>query len=109
MKTGILKRILRPFRNIYILIIVVFSIWMLFFDTHSWFLHNELNNDIKDLEAERDYYKSEIEKDKSEISELKSKEGLEKYGREEYKMKRNDEDIYIIEYEDSLKKQKRDE
>lgn len=101
---GILKKsYLKPFKNWFVLILIGFVIWMLFFDANSWFIHNELNNDIEALEDEKDYYKREIEKDEKAIDNLKTEEGLEKFAREEYYMKRENEDIYIIEYEDSLK------
>jgi cell division protein FtsB len=100
---------LGPFKNIFVLILVIFSVWMLFFDSNSWFIHNELNEEIDKLEEEKEYYEGEIEKDKKEIKELSTDEGLEKYGREHYKMKKEDEEIYIIEYEDSIKQKKKDE
>lgn len=103
------KRYVKPFKNIFFLIILGFAIWMLFFDSNSWFIHNELNNDIEALEKEREYYKNEIEKDKKEIKKLSSEEGVEKYGREQYHMKKENEEIYLIEYEDSLKKKKKNE
>ncbi|MEW4925132.1 septum formation initiator family protein [Algibacter sp. 2305UL17-15] len=96
-------RFLKPFKNIYILILVVFVIWMLFFDSNSWFIHNELNNEIEDLKTEKEYYKKGKEKDQKDYKKISSKEGLEKFAREEYYMKRENEDIFIIEYEDSLK------
>ena len=40
------KRLLKPFKNVFLLILVGFFVWMLFFDSNSWFIHNELNNDI---------------------------------------------------------------
>ena len=60
-------------------------------------------SEIDDLETEKEYYKKEIEKDNKVIKELSTQEGLEKFAREEYYMKRENEEIYIIEYEDSLK------
>ena len=103
------KRFLKPFKNIFLLILIVFSVWMLLFDSNSWFIHNELNNDIEDLEDEKEYYKREQEKDSKEIKKLSNDEGLEKYGREKYHMKKDNEEIYLIEYEDSISKQKKDE
>lgn len=99
-------KILKPFKNIFILILAVFIVWMLFFDANSWLIHHELNTDIDALENEKDYYKKEIEKDNKIIKKLRTQEGLEKFAREEYYMKRENEEIYIIEYEDSLKTKK---
>lgn len=101
---SILKhKIFKPFKNIFILILAVFLVWMLFFDANSWLIHHELNTDIDALESEKEYYKKEIEKDNKAIKTLSTEEGLEKFAREEYYMKRENEEIYIIEYEDSLK------
>lgn len=103
------KKFLSLFKNAFILISVVFAIWMLFFDTNSFLTHWELNKDIDDLEDEKEYYQREIEKDKKEIKKLSEEEGLEKLAREKYYMKKENEEIYIIEYEDSIAKQKKDE
>jgi len=96
------NKYLKPFKNIFILILVVFAVWMLFFDANSWLIHHELNTEIEDLENEKDYYKKEIIKDNKDLKKLSTDEGLEKFAREEYYMKRDNEEIYIIEYEDSL-------
>jgi len=82
---------------------------MLFIDSNSLLIHRELNEDITDLEDEKEYYRNEIEKDKKAIKELSTEEGVEKMAREKYYMKKENEDIYIIEYEDSLKLEKKDE
>jgi len=79
---------------------------MLFFDANSLIIHNELNGDISDLEDEKEFYLIEIEKDNKELKKLSNDEGLEKFAREEYYMKRDKEEIFIIEYEDSLKTKK---
>ncbi|WP_396603262.1 septum formation initiator family protein [Algibacter sp. R77976] len=97
------NKYLKPLKNIFILILVVFVVWMLFFDANSWLIHHELNTEINDLENEKEYYKKEIEKDKKDLKKISTDEGLEKFAREEYYMKRDNEEIYIIEYEDSLK------
>jgi len=103
------KKYIKPFKNIYVLGLVAFAIWMLFFDTHSWLLHRDLNKDIDALEAEKTYYKNEMEKDNKAIKELSTEEGVEKMARETYYMKKPNEEIYIIEYEDSIAKPKDDE
>lgn len=96
------NKYLRPFKNWFIIILVVFVVWMLFFDANSWLIHHELNTEIETLENEKEYYKKEIEKDNKAIKELTTEEGLEKFAREQYYMKRDNEEIFIIEYEDSL-------
>jgi cell division protein FtsB len=103
------KLIFKIFKNIFVLIFVVFAIWMLFFDTNSFLTHLELNNEMDDLESEKEYYKREIQKDKKEIETLSNDQGLEKFAREKYYMKRDNEEIYIIEYEDSIAKTPEDE
>ena len=97
------SKFIKPLKNWFVIILIVFAVWMLFFDTNSWFIHNELNNAIEALENEKEYYKREIEKDNKAIKKLSTKEGLEKFAREKYYMKRDNEEIFIIEYEDSLK------
>ena len=103
------KKYLKPLKNFYVIGLIVFAIWMLFFDAHSWLLHNDLNKDIEALENEKKYYENEMAKDKKAIKELSTDEGVEKIARETYYMKKPNEKIYIIEYEDSIPKSKKDE
>lgn len=103
------SKYIKPFKNIYILVLIVFVVWMLFFDAHSWLFHHELNADIQELEYQKEHYKNEMAKDDKAIKELSTEEGLERTARETYYMKKPNEDIFIIEYEDSIAKQKEDE
>ncbi len=103
------NKYLKPFKNIYLVILVLFVIWMLFSDAHSLLFHHELNTEIDELEYQKEHYKNEIEKDKKAIKELSTEDGIERTARENYNMKKSDEDIFIIEYEDSIAKQKQDE
>jgi cell division protein FtsB len=64
-----------------------------------------LNQEIDELEANKKYYQEEIKKDKENIKLLKNPDQIEKFAREKYYMKRDSEDIYIVEYEgDTVKK-----
>ena len=99
----------KPFKNIFVLILVVFAVWMIFFDANSLLIHNELNSDIEDLETEKDFYKNEITKDRKAIKELSTEEGVEKLAREKYYMKKENEEIFLIEYQDSLPKADKNE
>ena len=103
------KKYLKPFKNFYLIVLIGFAIWMLFIDTHSLLLHRDLNKDIEDLENEKTYYINEIKKDQKAIKSLSTEEGVEKVARETYYMKKPKEEIYIIEYEDSIPKKKKNE
>ena len=89
--------------NIYVLVLTVFVIWMLFFDTNSLLIHRELKKEIKNLEKTQEFLRNEIAKDKKIIEKLSDSSELEKFAREKYYLKRKNEEIYLIEYEDSLK------
>ncbi|WP_456440694.1 FtsB family cell division protein [Psychroserpens sp.] len=100
---------LKYLKNIFVIIFIVFAVWMLFIDANSLIIHHELNEDISDLEDEKEYYNKEIQIDKKAIKGLSTEDGIEKLAREKYYMKKDNEDIYIIEYEDSLKTKTNDE
>tara|TARA_R100001480_G_C4658134_1_gene171790 strand:- start:217 stop:552 length:336 start_codon:yes stop_codon:yes gene_type:complete len=95
--------------NKYMLILILFVIWMLFFDTNSFLIHNELSNDIDALEDNKEFYKEEITKDKKFIEKMKDSNEQERFAREKYYLKKENEDIFIIEHEDSLKNKKKNE
>ncbi len=85
--------------NKYVLLSLIFAGWMLFLDSNSWLIHHELNQNIDELQGNKEYYQKEIAKDKAIIKQLKDSVELEKFARQKYFMKRPDEDIYIIEYD----------
>ncbi|UYW00314.1 septum formation initiator family protein [Flavobacterium agricola] len=90
---------LKSLSNKYIIAIFLFGIWMLFLDNYSVLDHANLNAEIKTLQTNQKYYINEINKDQKQIDELRKSEKLEGYAREKYFMKRPNEDIYIIEFE----------
>ncbi|ESU26352.1 hypothetical protein FLJC2902T_28350 [Flavobacterium limnosediminis JC2902] len=90
---------LKIFGNRYVLVSLFFTIWMLFLDNYSYLEHRVLNKEIDELEDNKKYYQDEIKKDNSNIKKLKNPGQVEKYAREKYYMKRDNEDIYIIEFE----------
>ncbi|QWX85614.1 septum formation initiator family protein [Cellulophaga sp. HaHaR_3_176] len=89
--------------NMYVLVLTIFAVWMVFFDTNSLLIHLELKKEINKLEKTKEYLKDEIAKDKIIIEKLSDKEELQKFAREEYYLKKKNEEIYLIEYQDSLK------
>lgn len=94
--------------NRYVLVLLGFIIWMLFLDNYSYLEHRVLNKEINELEDNIDYYKSEIKNDSIRIKKLKNPDQIEKYAREKYYMKRENEDIYIIEYEGEQQEEQTD-
>lgn len=90
--------------NKYLLIIVGFGVWMVFFDTNSFLIHRELDKEIEGLENNAEFYQKEIDHDKSFMKKMEDSNEMEKFAREKYYLKKENEDIYIIEHEDSIKK-----
>lgn len=97
------KKWVRVLGSMYVIILLLFLTWMVFFDTNSYFIHKELNDDINALEQTKEFYREEIREDKLFIEKMKDSDEVEKYAREKYYLKRENEDIYIIENEDSIK------
>ena len=94
---------LRFIGNRYVLVIICFAIWILFIDNYSlYFEHPVLDKEIKELEENKAYYIQEIKKDSTSIKQLNNPDQTEKYAREKYYMKRDNEDIYIIEFEEEI-------
>lgn len=85
--------------NKYVLLSLIFAGWMFFLDSNSWFVHHELDEEIEELENNRTYYKTEITKDKATLNQLQDSVEIEKFARQQYYMKRPDEEIFIIEYD----------
>lgn len=98
------KRWFRIVSNKYILIVIVFAVWMFFFDANSYLIHNELDTEIESLEDNAEFYESEIEKDREFMDKIEDDEEMERFAREKYYFKKENEDIYIIEHEDSIQK-----
>ncbi|RAJ15542.1 FtsB family cell division protein [Arenibacter echinorum] len=89
--------------NMYVLVLTVFVVWMVFFDTNSLLIHWELKKQINNLEKQKEFLHEEIDRDKKIIEKLSDPEELEKFAREQYYLKKKNEEIYLIEYEDSVK------
>lgn len=97
------KKAYKILTNVFVLILVPFLIWMLFFDENSYLVHRKFNKEIKDLESTISFYKNKIKQDKATIKKLEDSLQLERFAREKYLLKKENEDIYIIEF-DTIKK-----
>lgn len=81
----------------YLLVVVVFAVWMIFFDTNSWINRAKLKDKLTELQNDTTFYQQETKRFQTMTKELQTDmETLEKLGREEYRMKRDDEVVYLI-------------
>lgn len=94
-------QIIKPFKNKYLITIVVFLLWMIFFDSHNMVERYNYYKDIMKLKQQKTYYQQKITQDKQKLNELKTNSSnLEKFAREQYFMKKDDEDIFIVDEND---------
>jgi len=85
------------FRNKYILTIIIFFVWILLLDSNNLIARYKDMKELHKLKIDREYYFKRIEVDRQKLHELKTdNHNLEKFAREQYHMKKADEDLYII-------------
>jgi len=76
---------------------LIFVIWWVFFDQESLVVQYNLTKIKVGLEDQKEYYYEEIEKDREAINTLQNDTVLlEKYAREKYYMKKDNEDVFVI-------------
>ena len=84
-------------KNKYVIIISLFIIWIIFFDNYNLIRQSKIKKEIKQLEENKNFYSKEIKKDSTEYHELlNSDEKKEKFAREKFLMRKENEDVYII-------------
>ncbi len=96
-----LKKLPPAFKNFYIVTGLCFLVWMLFLDSNDLISRFKLGSKLRSLNNEKEYYQakiSDVEKDREEL--MTNKVLLEKFAREKYLMKKEKEDIFIIQEED---------
>jgi cell division protein FtsB len=92
-----MKRLINLFKNKYFLVTAAFAVWMIFFDRNDLFSQYEYHQQVNKLEQARDFYQKETAKVHQDLDELNSnKQKLEKFAREKYLMKRDNEDVFVI-------------
>ena len=85
------------FRNKYILTVIIFIVWVSLLDSNNLVTRYKEMRELHKLKIDREYYIKRIEEDKRKLHELKTdNHNLEKFAREQYRMKKPDEDLYII-------------
>jgi|SRR5450432_806491 cell division protein DivIC len=85
-------------KNKYVLTTLCFAVWVLFIDDRDFVTtHFRHQNELHKLEARKVYFEAEILTVRKELEQLKSNPAtLEKYAREKYLMKRDNEDLFIV-------------
>jgi cell division protein FtsB len=84
-------------RNKYLLATAAFLSWMLFFDDNDIISQVRLRLKLSEYESKKEYYQekiSEVKKEKEEL--LTNQASLEKFAREQYMMKKDNEDLFVI-------------
>jgi len=81
----------------YFIALAAFAIVLLFLDKNDLFTQLERRKELRQLEKTRDFYTTQIEAEKKELESLKNNPAtIEKYAREKYLMKRDNEDLFLI-------------
>jgi hypothetical protein len=92
------------FSNKYTIISILFVIWILFLDANAWMTsHRQIDKQLSEKQENAEFYRKGIARDKARIISLQDSLGLERFARERYLMKRENEEVFIIEHPDSVK------
>jgi cell division protein FtsB len=92
-----MNRLIEILRNKYFLSLIAFVVWMLFFDKNDIIAQYEFKSQVNTLQEEKDFYVKEIETVKKDLNELNTNlNTAEKFAREKYFMKRDNEDVFVI-------------
>ena len=89
--------LLKNFYNKYIIALTCFIALMLFIDHNDIFLQLERRRQLKELIASKHFYEEQIQQTRKTLSDLQSNAAaLEKYAREKYYLKKDNEDLFVV-------------
>ena len=84
--------------NTYVVVVAFFLFITFVVGDSNLYKRYTYDEKIRRLEREIRHYKKEIETDRKKLDDIRiNREGLERYAREEFYMKRANEDVFIIE------------
>lgn len=93
----LLKKILKVLINKYVLITLAFILWIVFFDSNNFFTRSRLRDKLEELQQEKRFYLDEIQKDSALTMKLLNDSAeLERFAREKYLMKKDNEDLFLV-------------
>ena len=91
------RNLFQRFANKYTIVGLLFVVWIALFDKYSIIDQLQLRSKITQMEKEKKYYQKKVEEDRRKKDELLgNRDNLEKFAREQYLMKKENEDIFII-------------
>lgn len=97
--------VVRVLRNKYISSIIVFIVWILFFDRNDLWTQWDRKQELQKLETSKTFYEQEIATTKKDLMDLNNNPAvLEKFAREKFYLKKPSEEIFII--DDSTQEKK---
>jgi cell division protein FtsB len=92
-----LKKVLSILKNKYVIVLLIFVLWVGLFDQNNLLERVSMNKQINNLKKDKAYYEQQVTTNKERLQELQTdNKNLEKFAREQYLMKRDNEDIFII-------------
>lgn len=91
------RKLPKPLRNKYFLVLIVFAFLLVFVDKHDLLTQWRLKSSVERLEHDKSYYEAEIEKAKQDKHNIEVNK--EQFARERYHMHKSDEEVFIIEEE----------
>ncbi len=85
------------FRNKYVISLIVFTVWISFFDRNDLFTQWDRKQELQKLETSASFYENEIANTKKDLMDLNNKPAiLEKFAREKFYLKKPNEDLFLV-------------
>lgn len=92
-----MKKVFKIIFNKYLVTTAAFVVWMTFFDQNDWMTQNDTRKELKETKQDIKYLTAETEKiEQDYVALVSDPKRLEQFAREHYRMKRANEDLYII-------------
>ena len=92
-----MHKLLDLFRNKYFLATAAFFFWIMFFDKNDMMSQYEYRTEANKLQSEKEYYENQTDQVKTDLNELSTNlNSAEKFAREKYFMKKDNEDVFVI-------------
>jgi cell division protein DivIC len=95
--TGFLEGLPWYVKNVYFTVLIFFLLWMMLFDKYNLYSHFKFSRKLNQLQGQKEYFVKEIKEIEAlKIDLFSTNEYKERFARERYKMKKDNEDIFII-------------